>query len=259
MATLASSGAKLVAVLGAGESTDGLLRAAGMSLHETWFRGGSRACPCGDRWIVLSGEGVAAGRCRAQPWDGRGHLIFSDCPRWRTFCGPALLRAALAPGWVVHLAYDERLVEATRKHLERRYPGKDSLRWVYRAMRAAAGPGGVLPPPNVIAARMSEHWPGLVDEAGVTFGLEVFEQSGLVARDNEGRPLLVPTGGRQVDVAASVRYNDGVKTKQLFGAYSRIALEATPARLIALAAERSSLDGLAGTDSGSAGLSEAGS
>jgi len=92
-----------------------------------------------------------------------------------------------------------------------------------------------------------------VDPEGVAFALDVFEELRLVERDEAGR--LRMGAFRQVDVGRSVRYNDGVKVKQLFGAFSRIALEAHPARLIAMAAERSSLDGFAGAHSGSAGLS----
>ena len=98
--------------------------------------------------------------------------------------------------------------------------------------------------------------PGLVDEGGVLFALDVFEELQLLRRLADGRFELVRSPGR-VDVESSLRYNDGVKTKQLFGEYSRVALEASPAHLIALAAERSSMDGFAGTGAGSAGLSEA--
>ncbi len=125
-------------------------------------------------------------------------------------------------------------------------------------LSALAARDGRLPPVPVVAARIQAQWPGLVDQDGVVFALEVFEELDLIRRDRDGGMELVRSAGRRVDVTASVRYNDGVKTKQLFGEYSRVALEASPAHLIALAAERSSMDGSAGTSTRSAGFSEAG-
>src|SRR5690606_11522739 len=126
----------------------------------------------------------------------------------------------------------------------------------YRVLAGLAARDGLLPGPRAVAARMDAQWPGLVDEGGVLFALDVFEELQLLRRLADGRFELVRSPGR-VDVGSSLRYNDGVKTKQLFGEYSRVALEASPAHLIALAAERSSMDGFAGTGAGSAGLAEA--
>lgn len=260
MATLASDGARLVAALGAGEQAAGLARAAALSLHGAGAKLATLPDELKQRWIVLSEDDVPPSPPPAapespEPLPGRGHLIIFGLPVSERLFWSAVLRAAISPGWTIHLAYDAEAVETTRRHLERAYPGKEALRWVYRAMRAAAYSDGQLPPAPVIAARIAAHWPGLVSAEGVTFALEVFEQLRLIERDEKGRAYLAPAAGRHVDVGTSVRYNDGVKVKQLFGAFSRIALEAHPARLIALASERSSLDGFAGAYPGSAGLS----
>lgn len=255
MATLAADGARLIAVLGAGESAGALTDAASLSLHGQGAVVSAVPDTLAYRWVVLPGDAGVADEVYSSPWPGRGHLVVFGLPESEDVFWSLLMHAAVSPGWVIHLAYDEESVNAARRYLERRLPSKESLRWVYRALRAAAGPDGLLPAPSVVVARMEVHWPGLVDEHGVRFAIDVFEQLRLVRRDSDGRAYLIVRPGQQVDVATSVRYNDGVKTKQLFGAFSRIALEASPAHLIALAAERSSADGLAGAHSGSAGLS----
>lgn len=258
MATLAASGARLVAALGAGEPADALVRAATLSLHGSGGELAGIPDQLERRWLVLADDGrfdsdVPAAPARLVPWPGRGHLIMFGLPGSPQLFWWALQQAAASPGWVIHLAYDEASVQAARQRLERRYPGKEALRWVYRAMRACAGSDGRLPAAAALASRIAAQWPGLVDTDGVLFALEVFEELQLVERDDAGRARMAAI--RQVDVGTSVRYNVGVKVKQLFGAFSRIALEAHPARLIALACERSSLDGFAGAHPGSAGLS----
>ncbi|MFS8628295.1 MAG: single-stranded-DNA-specific exonuclease RecJ [Limnochordales bacterium] len=258
MATLAAGGARLVAALGAGEPAGALVQAASMSLHGSGTELESLPERLEQRWIVLSGDSEPGAPLHVppaprEPWPGRGHLIVFGLPAAEDLFWSALLQAAASPGWVIHLAYGQAAVEAARQRLERRYPGLEALRWVYRALRARAGAGGILPPAEPLVRSIAAEWPGLVDPEGVAFALDVFEELRLVERDEAGR--LRMGAFRQVDVGRSVRYNDGVKVKQLFGAFSRIALEAHPARLIAMAAERSSLDGFAGAHSGSAGLS----
>ena len=253
MATLSADGARVVAALGAGEPAGSLVRAAAVSLL------GEGAAPeavprrLEHRWAVLPGDVAPAPH---SPWPHRGHFIVFGLPARPEALWAALMNAAAAPGWTVHLAYDEAAVARARRHLERRLPGKEALRAVYRVLAGLAARDGLLPGPRAVAARMDAQWPGLVDEGGVLFALDVFEELQLLRRLADGRFELVRSPGR-VDVESSLRYNDGVKTKQLFGEYSRVALEASPAHLIALAAERSSMDGFAGTGAGSAGLSEA--
>lgn len=257
MASLAADGARLVAALGAGEPVDGLADAGALSLHAKADTPDTAAADWTERFVVVAGTGVDPGPLPPEAWPGRGHLVVFGLPESEQLFWSLIMRAALAPGWAIHLAFDEAAVERSRAHLERCYPGKDSLRWVYRALRALAGPDGELPAARTVAARMEQHWPGLVNEAGVVHALTIFQELRLIERGIDGSLRFARRDGGSVDVDASLRYNVGAKTKQLFGAYSRIALEATPARLLALAAERSTLDGLAFTHSGSTGLSEA--
>lgn len=257
LAPLADTGARLVVVVGAGEEREALARSAAHTLHVD-ARVIDDAEQLADARFAITSE-VRFDASAALPWSGHGHLVLFGLPAQENVLWSLLTLAVTAPGWTVHLAYDSEGVQASASFLARRYPGEDALRVVYRALRKYGGDvGGPLPSARTIASLLETDWAGLVDGAGVKHALRVFEQLQLVEMTAAG-PRLVPQRGRKVDVQASARYNIGIQIKQQFADYSRIALEASPAALLALAAERSPLDGFALTNPGSAGLSEAGS
>ncbi|HEY8418570.1 MAG TPA: single-stranded-DNA-specific exonuclease RecJ [Limnochordales bacterium] len=259
LAALAAAGARIVAVTGVGDDPRALAgAAAAMVRDEAPVVAALDGLP-GARVTVVDGESLAFPGGSASRWEGRGHLVLFGLPKDADAWWRLLVAAALGPGWTIHLAYDEAMVQASAAHLERCYPGQEALRWIYRALRALAGrTGGLLPPAGAVAAAVQEQWPGLVSAAGVEYALEVFAELGLIDRDGTGTARLAPKPQAKVDVAHSARYNAGVRTKQAFAALSRMALEATPATLIAWAAERSELDGLAVLDPRGARLSQAG-
>jgi len=259
MAALAAAGARVVAVTGPGDDPRALAGAAAAMLRDEAPVVAALAGLPRARVTVVDGSALVCAGSWASRWEGRGHLVLFGLPKDPDAWWRLLAAAALGPGWTIHLAYDGELVQAAAVHLERCYPGHEALRWVYRALRALAGhTGGVVPPAGAVAAAMQEQWPGLVSASGVEYALEVFAELGLIARDGAGSARLAPKPPAKVDVAQSARYNAGVRAKQAFAALSRMALEATPATLIALAAERSELDGLAALDPRGARLSQAG-
>ncbi len=256
LAALAATGARIVAVTGASDEARSLAWAAGAMMRDEAAVAVEPPVVPDKRITVIDGAACAAGSTGSGPWPGRGHLVLFGLP-WETAALWRLLAAAaIAPGWTIHLAYSDAVLQEAAAHLERCYPGHDSLRWVYRAVAALADrAGGIVPAAATVAARIHERWPGLVSAAGVEHALAVFGELGLVAGRPPGPWRLVKPPDGKVDVGASARYNDGVRRKQAFAELSRMALGATPARLIALAAERSELDGLAVLDPRGARLS----
>ncbi|OUM98583.1 MAG: single-stranded-DNA-specific exonuclease RecJ [Firmicutes bacterium ZCTH02-B6] len=249
MAALAATGARIVALTGVGDDPHALAWAAGaMMREETPVVSGLFPVPA-LRVTVVDGTAVAADGEPLVPWPGRGHLILFGLPEDGEVLWRLLAAAALAPGWTIHLAYGEAVLQQAAAYLERRYPGQESLRWVYRALMALAERGrGVVPSSEAVVSLIQERWPGLVTASGVEHALAVFAELGLVRGEPPGPMRLAPRPAGKVDVGLSARYNDGVKRKQAFAALSRMAMTANPARLIALAAERSDLDGLAVVD-----------
>ena len=70
---------------------------------------------------------------------------------------------------------------SARQRLERRCPGRDSLRWVYRGSSALAARDGRLPPVPAVAARDRGAVAGPGGRAdGVVFALEVFDELDLI-------------------------------------------------------------------------------
>lgn len=259
VAPLADTGARIVAVIGPGDEQEALAGSLGHALQvEVSVAEGETFVPR-SRVYVLDGEAVAAWDLEGasgrkgptERWEGRGHLVFFGLPATESAMWSLLVQAAAAPGWSVHLAYDTGGVEASARALSRRFPGKQSLRVLYRALQSLAGQDGVLPPSPRIVAYVESRRLGLFDAEGIEHGLAVFAELGLVA-DLPGGLRLVPQDGRKVDVDSSGRYNNGIRIQRQFAAYSRIALAATPARLLALAAERGPLDGFAFAHQGSA-------
>jgi len=249
MAALAATGARIVALTGVGDDPRALAWAAGAMVREEAPVATHLVPAPAARITVLDGEALAVNGEQLVPWPGRGHLILFGLPVDDEALWRLLAAAALAPGWTIHLAYNEAVLQEAAAHLERCYPGQESLRWVYRAVAALAERSqGVVPPAEAVAALMHERWPGLVSVSGVEYALAVFAELGLVHGEPPGPVRLAPRPPAKVDVGLSARYNDGVKRKQAFAAVSRMALEASPARLIALAAERSELNGLAVAD-----------
>lgn len=260
MAALAAAGARIVAVTGAGEDPGALAGAVGAMVREEADVWTTVQPQPRSRITVVEGEALVDGAGPPVPWEGRGHLVVFGLPGEPGPLWHLLAAAALAPGWTIHLAYGEAVLQASSAHLERCYPGHEALRWIFRALRGlSARRDGWLPPAAAVAAAVQEQWPGLASVAGVRHALAVFVELGLVRPEAEGRARLVPPPRAKVDVTRSARYNDGVRRKQAFADLSRMALSASPARLIALAAERSELlDGLAVPDPRGARLSQAG-
>lgn len=258
LAPLTDTGARIVAVVGEGEDGNALARSAAHTMHVDARVTDDVGQAAAAKFAVVSAMNRGTDDAGV-PWSGHGHLVLFGLPARQHVLWSLLMQAAAAPGWTVHLAYDAAGTEASATALARRYPGEEALRVVYRTLRTFSGrTGAPLPSALTIASRIETDWSGLVDEKGVHHALQVFEQLGLLESTAAGL-RLVPQGGRKVDVTTSARYNDGIQIQQNFAAYSRIALEANPAVLLALAAERSPLDGFAFIDPGSARLSEAGS
>ncbi|MFS8665911.1 MAG: single-stranded-DNA-specific exonuclease RecJ, partial [Limnochordales bacterium] len=187
LAALAAAGARIVAVTGPGEDPRLLAAAAEAMLgDEAPVATGLEALP-GRRVTVVDGTRVAAAGGAPSPWAGRGHLVLFGVPEDAGAWWALLAAAALGPGWTVHLAYDAAAVQAAAAHLERCYPGEETLRWIFRAVRFLAGrAGGNVPPAEPVAALVQERWPGLVSVAGVKFALAVFADLGLIRPGGPG-------------------------------------------------------------------------
>ncbi|MBO8141440.1 MAG: single-stranded-DNA-specific exonuclease RecJ [Firmicutes bacterium] len=257
LAVLGLSGARVLAVAGPGEDPDALSRAAGSTLQiQAPVIRRIKDAPAG-KLVVAAGEELEVGDDGLDAWPGRGHLVFFGLPLNPAAFWRLLRAAAVSPGWSVHLVYGEAGIQESASWLERRYPGDEGLRWIFRALKRLSGPGGRLPPPGLVVEWVQHRWTGMVDPAGVRHAIEVFAELGLVVREDSGWRLAAPVPAK-VDVATSVRYNDGVKTKHEFASFSRMALVASPARLIAAAAERSGPDGFAVAHPGDPGFSPTG-
>lgn len=265
LAPLADSGARIVVVIGPGEDAEAIVSGVAHTLHvdaRAVSEGMHRMDTAAPRVLVVapaSEETAPKGEDRSDGWGGRGHLVLFGLPAREETLWSLLADAGAASGWTVHLAYDAVGVQASAAALARRYPDEYTMRIVYRALGTpAARRGGLLPPAEDVARVIEAESPGVVDASGVAHALSVFEQLGLV-QSAPGGLRLVPQHGRKVDVATAERYNIGIHIQKKFAANSRIALDATPAALLALAVERSSSDGFTIPHPGSPGFSETGS
>jgi single-stranded-DNA-specific exonuclease len=138
--------------------------------------------------------------------------------------------------WV---AFGRGDVEARRRALDQRVPGRDLLVKMYRALRAWRGDGTFAWPDDETWAHVSGAVPG-VTRAALSAACAIFEDVGLAVRESvperlPGGPAwqiqLVPAEVRK-DLGESFRYREGLREREAFEAFAAWIEQAGPAELL---------------------------
>src|SRR5690606_23435879 len=112
--------------------------------------------------------------------------------------------------------FDRERLQRLEADLAATYPDRSALRDLYRAVRAAAGPGGRLPEAGDLEeAVVASAAGGRIDPRGLPFALAVFVDLGLVEAGRDGALALRERPGN-VDLAQSIHYNEGTSRREAF-------------------------------------------
>ncbi len=167
------------------------------------------------------------------PWDREQFLAA---------CGSAGLDHRPVALW---LAFGHNDLEARRRSLDEHTPGRELLVRIYRALREWKGDAAFLWPDDETWARLSGAVPGLARTA-VSAACAIFEEVGLAARESAvgsepagGGPRagagwqvqLLPSEGRK-DLAASLRYREGLRERKASEAFWGWVLKAAPSEML---------------------------
>lgn len=166
------------------------------------------------------------------------HLPFNAVAFNQT-CGRAGRDGAPA---TVHLVYAHKDTRLDRMILESAAPDRDDMAALYLAIRDLAATGGTVEAANaVIAEAVSRRRPSTrMDERGVSAGIGVFRELGLVESEGVGayrRLRLLPVPEDKLDLVSSVRYAEGREQIGAFEEFSHWALTA-PADVLLSAFDR---------------------
>jgi len=140
------------------------------------------------------------------------------------------------------LAFGHHDLEARRLNLDEVAPARDLLVKIYRALREWKGDAAFLWPDDDTWARVSAAVPALTRPA-VAAACAVFEEAGLAARESVIAPggrvragadwqvQLLPAEGRR-ELAASLRYREGLREREAWDVFCGWALAAAPADIL---------------------------
>lgn len=163
------------------------------------------------------------------------HLPFNRV-EFNQMCGRAGRDGAAA---TVHLLFGERDGKVNDLILESSAPDMGDLRALYALLRAraqASGDGWVEATNAELATDVKQRHPrARINDRGVSTGLGVFREMGLVSGEGTGayrRLSLCPVDGK-VDLTASVRYSEGLQEVEEFGAFRSWVLTAPADDLLA--------------------------
>ncbi len=138
----------------------------------------------------------------------------------------------------VHLLFGQRDARINRVILESSAPPRDELAALYVALRDCAG--ATAEPIEVSNAELAERVKARLPrsrmtERGVSAGLGVFRELSLVSGEGAGsyrRLRLLPAPETKLDLAASVRYAEGLQEQSEFEAFCMWVMDATPEELL---------------------------
>jgi single-stranded-DNA-specific exonuclease len=135
-----------------------------------------------------------------------------------------------ADAWI-HLLYNDRDLDLNRLILKGKAPDREALRQVYLALSqvAAAGDSDLT---NADLGELAKLSPDAVSTA-----LGIFVELGLVERSREGserRLRLAARPQNKLDLASSIRYNEGVQERAAFEAFQVMARTAPAQNLLAM-------------------------
>ncbi len=182
------------------------------------------------RWVIAQAfrEGrldalvaTAALDEEALPPDVRQVVIASppfNRDRFLAVCGSAGLDHRPV---TITIVFSQEDVEANRRVLDERTPGRSLLAQVYRALREWRGEAAFVWPDDATWGCVSTAVPG-ASRGTVAAACAIFEEAGLATRESvDGRwqIQLVPTEGRR-DLEVSVRYREGLREREAFDAFA---------------------------------------
>jgi single-stranded-DNA-specific exonuclease len=142
-----------------------------------------------------------------------------------------------APAWV-HLLFGKKDAHLNRMILESAAPPRDDLGALYLVLRdIAAESGGMVEVTNAdLAERVKRRRPrASLSEKGVSTGVGVFRELGLVASEGTGgyrRLTVLPAPAEKLDLASSVRYAEGLDEIEGFETFRAYALDMDAAMLL---------------------------
>ena len=138
----------------------------------------------------------------------------------------------------VHLLFGQKDARINERILSSLAPSRDDLGALYRVLRDLAesehGSFEITNAELAERARSRSRTCGL-DDRGVSSGLGVFRELGLITGEGHGayRRIAVIPDARKVDLESSVRYAEGQDEIEEFAAFKRWALESEPDELLA--------------------------
>jgi single-stranded-DNA-specific exonuclease len=142
-----------------------------------------------------------------------------------------------APAWV-HLLFGSKDAKLNRMILESAAPAREDLGALYLVLkdRAAEGDGTIETTNADLAERAKRRRPAAtITERGVSAGIAVFRELGLVASEGAGayRQLtLLPAPETKLDLASSVRYAEGLDEIAAFEVFRDRAFSASADELL---------------------------
>lgn len=249
LAALAARGEKAIVYVNSREQSVRLARmlrkkVPAIAMRVAFYNGGltrsvrhavERAFRAGDVGIVVAtsafGEGVNIPDVR--------HVVLYHLPfneiEFNQMCGRCGRDGAVAR---VHLLFGHRDGKMNELILGSVAPTRDDLAAVYRALRelGSAGADGFEATNTEIAERACALSKGsTLNERGVSTGIGIFRELGLVEAEGHGafRRLRMTEATSKVDLAASVRYAEGLEELSEFEEFRSWVLSATPDELLA--------------------------
>jgi single-stranded-DNA-specific exonuclease len=141
--------------------------------------------------------------------------------RERFLAACASAGGAIGPATLT-LAFGPADVDANRRTLDERAPGRSLLAAIYRILREWRGEAPFFWPDDETWVRVSGAVPHAA-RATVAAACAIFEETGLAARESvDGRwqVQLLPVGGRR-DLDVSLRYREGRREREAFDAFAR--------------------------------------
>jgi single-stranded-DNA-specific exonuclease len=132
----------------------------------------------------------------------------------------------------IHLLYTKADVEPNRRLLAPTAPSREELVTLYRVLRECCKVNGsadafVVSVEELVGLCHRQGACGALDEQGVSNGLAVFEELGLLRRDEDfSPPRITLARGKRVELSASSRYLEGREELALFERFRKWALDA---------------------------------
>jgi len=138
----------------------------------------------------------------------------------------------------IHLLFGEDDVRINEMLLASLAPSRDDLATLWRVLTSVSaeqGEGFEITNAEIVARAKKTHSGFGLDERGISSGLGVFKDLGLIIGEGHGayRRLTLDPGTGKVDLEASVRYAEGLDEAREFAEFKRWAFEATAVELLA--------------------------